>query len=156
MTRRQLEARIRQWQSRLGLAPWEIVVEHADEPTDAWATTKSSPQYRRSTLTFDPALREAGAPKADLIIVHELLHVLMRDVDESFEAVAGQLHPQAVDLAAKRYYHAVEGFVDALAGAIIALPAPPPSAQAGTPAAGSPRAPRRSAPACGPVSRRRA
>lgn len=144
MTAKQLTALARKWQARLVLDAWRITYEHADEPGDCWAMTSPSRQYRAAKITFDPGLKVASTRLVEQTIVHELIHVLMRDADRAFADAADQLHPQAGEQATKRYEHAVEGFVDSLAEALIALPAKPSPARAGKRAASSRRAPRRS------------
>lgn len=121
MTPKQLEALVSEWQARMGLDHWRISVEVSSEREDYFAATAPSEQYRTASIKFDPDFAAKRPEEAVQTIVHELLHIAMRDVDSAVEAATAELHPAAAGQASKRYTHAVEGFVDALAVAITNL-----------------------------------
>lgn len=106
------------WQQRLGLERWKIDVKIAEEPMEAFAECNPSSQYEFATITFSPSL---DPTQIDATVVHELLHILTKDIDQLVEDARAQLHPQASFQVEKRYDHALESFVDRLAQRIVEI-----------------------------------
>ena len=121
MTRKQIEATVRVWQTRLGLDGWKITVDYAETPDDSYAEIKPDVAYDSATLILSPGYVGWTPAVANVTIVHELLHLLVRDIDATVEDARSQLHPQASAQVEKRYEHEVEGFVDRLAARIVEL-----------------------------------
>jgi ribosomal protein S9 len=130
VTRRQFEKRVRWWTRQLrelGLEHWDLHFEYpqADEDVqstsgrDAQATCSVSMHYDTAYIEVAPST--LGLPQHDIdkIIVHELLHVLMRDLtkvhNEMRYLIGGQVG-QALDTSLE---HEVEGVVERLARAIV-------------------------------------
>ena len=121
MTRKQIEATVSEWQTRLGLDGWKIAVQYADMPGEEWAKIEPFSAYDHATLTVSVGYMNWTPAVANVTIVHELLHLLVRDIDAVVEDARSQLHPQASVQVEKRYEHEVEGFVDRLAARIVEL-----------------------------------
>lgn len=115
MTQKQVHKLVRDWQRRLGLERWRITLEFSDEPEDFHAQVTPSAQYESAAVIFAPGYGARSDEAVAHTVVHELLHVLLRDVDAVVSAATDQLHPQAAGQIDKRYAHEIEGFVDALA-----------------------------------------
>lgn len=116
MTHKQLERIVRDWQQRLGLERWEITIEW-DKPTDDNVMAEIAPYqtYDTATLKFSADHVKWSAAIGEQTVVHELLHVCLRDVSTSWRAASDELHPAAKQHADGRYTDATEGFVDRLA-----------------------------------------
>lgn len=136
MTLKQLVQRIDYWQhhpslSHLGLAHWRFTVKWHDEceikgklVKEAVASADPSLFYSDAVLTFseDAVNNPDYEGDEDRYIVHELLHVAGRDLDEAIEAdLQDFLPPPLLDAHEARVRHAKEGFIDALARAIVSL-----------------------------------
>lgn len=106
------------WQTRLGLERWKIDVKIAEEPMEAYAECSPSAQYEFATITFSPNIESSVV---EATVVHELLHILTKDIDSVIEDARAQLHPQASFQVEKRYDHALESFVDRLAQRIVEI-----------------------------------
>lgn len=107
---------VRVWQDRLGLERWKIDVKVSAEPLGGFADVQASSQYDFATVTFAAGIADEVAEQT---VVHELLHLLLRDLDAAMEDARSQLHPQASLQVEKRYEFAQEGFVDRLAARIV-------------------------------------
>lgn len=121
MTKPKVEQAVRTWQTRLGLDGWTIRVEFAEAPDSAYAEVKPEAAYDNAVLTISPAHVNWTPELANQTIVHELLHLLTRDLDAVVEDARAQLHPQASAQVEKRYEHEIEGFVDRLALRIVEI-----------------------------------
>lgn len=127
MSKRELERIVRLWQTRLGLDAWDIRVDW-DKPAREGcdATTWRSTDYDRAILYFDTPTWPTWAEKRGLdfvhrIVVHELLHLLVRDLDELVDSLNGQLHRDVFAVTENRYDHEIEGLVDRLSYRLVAL-----------------------------------
>jgi hypothetical protein len=121
MTKQKIEATVREWQTRLGLDGWKIAVQYADMPGEEWAKIEPFSSYDHASLTVSVGYPNWTPAVANVTIVHELLHLLVRDIDAVVEDARSQLHPQASAQVEKRYEHEVEGFVDRLAARIVEI-----------------------------------
>lgn len=137
MTLTQIVKRIDYWQhhpslAHLGLAHWRFTVKWYDAShegdnkmmSDAVATVNPSTFYTDATITLSEADIASPAYEGDedRYIVHELLHVAMRDLDEAMEADIEEFFPPPlVDTHEHRVRHAKEGLIDALARVIVSL-----------------------------------
>lgn len=102
MTAKQLESLVRLWQERLGLGGWRLVVE-VETPDGGNAATASPTRYSdEARLRFAPwLLGKAERPaevlpahddEVEVVVVHELLHLALRDLDRGHEIIEGHLH----------------------------------------------------------------
>jgi hypothetical protein len=65
-----------------------------------------------------------GLPFVHRIVVHELLHLLVRDLDEVIDSLDGQLHRDAFTVTENRYCHEIEGLIDRLSYRLVELADP--------------------------------
>lgn len=138
MTEQQVRDTIALWQQRLGLNHWAIVVKIDTPQLDGktcLATVERSTFYDNATITVHPAvIGESTLPTGvdtDAIngdaehyyegaLVHELLHVLLRDVLEAGDLIRDQLSRPAIDVWDGAWRRAEEATVDRLAAALVA------------------------------------
>lgn len=110
MTRKQLERIVRTWQKRLGLETWDLYID-LDEPCPdhADATMTRSNQYERATLRFDKEWSGWSRAFGNIVVAHELIHLLLRDVEEIWKEAETQ------DVLDRVFDREVEKLVDKLA-----------------------------------------
>lgn len=77
--------------------------------------------YEIARLYFSAEWSSWPVAKFEQIVVHELLHLCHRDIDEAWADLDGQLHRDAWTLADKRYKQENEGFVDRLAFRLVEI-----------------------------------
>lgn len=132
MTRKQLEQIVAEWIPRLGLAHWDIVVVwpeagDADDPFQAedhsaHASTWRARDYDSAKIFFNDRERESwSVAEAHRHAVHELLHLVTREVEFVLDLLDGHLHRDVDDLVARSHRHAVEGAIDRLAYRFVEL-----------------------------------
>lgn len=122
MTKGQLERIVRTWQGRLGLERWDLEVDFK-EPSkeDSDASTWRSNDYDRATLRFADGWPKWSVQFANRIAVHELLHLVTRELDRVVEDVTDQMHREAATQIDRRYLHEIEGLVDRLAYRLVEM-----------------------------------
>lgn len=125
----QLAKRVEQWQKRLPLLGVGHVtikcVTLCDETPggpQAKATVQSSTHYDEAHFwfTFD-FIAECDEAELDQTIIHEWVHVAMRDLDSAIESVDEQLSPAVNEVWTDRLEHEREGLVDKIARQIYHL-----------------------------------
>lgn len=110
------------WQRRLGLQTWDLVVNLGDPCSqDADASTWRSNTYERAEMKFDPGWRSWSAVFLNRIVVHELMHLVTRDIDELVKDAEDQMHRDAGSMLRRRYDHEIEGLVDRLAFRLVEI-----------------------------------
>jgi hypothetical protein len=116
MNRSDIEGYLAEWQTRLGLDHWKIEVKW-DKPAseDQDARVEMEDWYDTCTMHLASEWREWNVQKAQAIVVHELLHLVFRDLGGAVEAVHALLGSEAKVLADARFQHEVEGVVERLA-----------------------------------------
>lgn len=116
MTKAGIERLVREWTSRLGLERWKIDVKWDDPCGDDFtAVIDKSSYYDTATIRLEADWQKWKPDFAEQTMVHELLHLLHRDVDEAFRDLEGQLQRDAWVLSERRYKQAMEGFIDRMA-----------------------------------------
>lgn len=124
-----LAKRVERWQKRLvelGLAHWRItrvtITDRMPNGDHADASVQVSNDYDSYHIWFrDDFIVETDAKRLDETIVHELLHVSMRDLDESLENVEEWMPPAGYNDWSRVVNHAREGHVERLARLIVRL-----------------------------------
>lgn len=121
----QLAKRIEKWQQRLqslGVGHTRIecvsLVDQTPGGSDAKATVQPSREYDSAHFWFThDFIKECTESELDETIVHEWVHVAMRDLDVAIEAdvVEDFLPKFAHEVWADRVDHEREGFVDKIA-----------------------------------------
>jgi hypothetical protein len=93
MTVHQLAKRIRFWQNKLeylGIRHWDITVRIVDRPNESDscdACIHTSHQYDSATADFKESFLENNeVEQIDQVIIHELLHLVLRDFDNAIDA----------------------------------------------------------------------
>ena len=122
MTKRQVEALVRDWKKRLKLDHWDIKVDWSRSPReDCYATTTRRTQYDIAELLFDSEYATWTEDFTAKLVVHELLHIVTRDLDRVIADVEEVMHLETFRLLDKRYEHEIEGVVDRLATILVDL-----------------------------------
>lgn len=116
MTEKQRNSLIVQWKKRLGLDHWLIEIsEETPENPDALASVSPAESYDRATIRFAPEWPEWPQQFAERVIVHELLHIVFRDLVEAEQSIYDALSHDARVLYSRRLEHELEGVIDRLA-----------------------------------------
>lgn len=122
MTAERINAMVASWADRLGLSHWQIQVDWSGlTPNGEQALVHPADSYDTATLQFHAEFTAWTPAWAEWVVVHELLHLVMRDQDSTVEAVIDLLPAKARALAENRYEHEAEGVVDRLAAVLVAL-----------------------------------
>jgi hypothetical protein len=119
----QLAKRVEKWQYalvELGVAHWRIIaVTLTDEmpnEDDADASVRVSSNYDSYHIFFrNEFIETTDEDRLDETIIHELLHVSMRDLDEALETAEAWMTPAGYNDWAHTVNHAREGHVERLA-----------------------------------------
>lgn len=122
LTKGQIERLVRVWVPRLGLERWKIEVDWSKPCADEnVAEIEKSSFYDTGTIRVEPGWVKWTAEYAEQTLVHELLHLCHRDVDQAFADLEGQLQRDAWVLSERRYRQAMEGFVDRTASRLVEI-----------------------------------
>ncbi len=112
------------WTGVLNLDHWRIDVEVVDEldNPDALASCAPDDSYDSAKIRVRADLDDhrGDDQTLDYIIVHELLHVYLRNLDETFQAAVGSLGMMG-DGHRSRWRHEEENMIDRLAHCIVNL-----------------------------------
>jgi hypothetical protein len=122
VTREQIEKLVADWIPRLGLEHWQVEIDWDKEPEveSSQAEVSWSASYDRAELHFRSNYGEWDLRRAEQIVVHELLHVALRDLNMAGISVIGALEGPAAQIFSDWFDHELEGFVDRLAKALVA------------------------------------
>jgi hypothetical protein len=127
MTEQDLRELVARWVARLGLERWRVdLVFDPERPAEVGCDANAwrSDHYERAEIFLHPAWRQWEPDFAEATIVHELLHLHLRDVEEAMlPAVAELAHPHAVKVLRDRIEHELEQAIDVLAHRLVALAA---------------------------------
>lgn len=102
MTARELERILRRWQRRLGLERWELDVHTTADQWDegeggsADAHVAHSPDYLSADVWFNPGTFPSWDDRRAVgVVVHELLHLKLRDLEHAADGLKPQVHRDA-------------------------------------------------------------
>ncbi len=124
MTRGQIEKLLRRWQIKLGLSGWNIKIDFnkpasGDDDITVWRSTS----YDEADICLEPGWdkweKDQGIGFTELNIVHELVHIVLRDLEIAHMDLIDELSSQAQHLANDRFKHELEGVVDRIARILI-------------------------------------
>lgn len=107
------------------LAPeWTITVHEGHNPTsasdDVLASIRPSDDYLRATLfTGDTVGDKMGREEAEQVLLHELLHLTVHDLEQAARRPFSALGLEASTIVRKALDHQAERLVDRLAEAFI-------------------------------------
>ena len=116
MTEKQRNDTITKWKKNLRLDHWliEVVDEEPDNP-DALASVMPAESYDRATLRFASSWPDWPPSFAERVVVHDLLHIVFRDLVEAEQTIYDALSHDARVLYSRRLDHELEGVIDRLA-----------------------------------------
>lgn len=142
VTHQQIIEMLAVWQKRLGLSEWTIAVTWSDDNPEVdghachMKVTRSQ-FYKRATLDIGPtAISFTNLPDCiekdviangiythleyvEISIVHELLHLSLRDLMRATELAEQELHPSVRSIVGEAQQQAEEGIVEQLAQALV-------------------------------------
>jgi transcriptional regulator of heat shock response len=117
VTRKQLAARVELWRRRL-TPEWRIAVS-TDEPDDGTAAQiQASGDYHFAQIQVARKVLADHLAEVDVTIVHELLHLTLREMRRVVDLVDGQVHPDVHEVLAAAHGSAEEAVVERLARVI--------------------------------------
>lgn len=120
ITNAQLTARIEYWKRKLpelGISHWRVeevaIVDETPGGPDADATVGASSYYDSARFYFTRGfLNGATKEQLDATIIHEWMHVVMRDHDDVLESVQTWMPQQTYNDFAERVDHTREGIIE--------------------------------------------
>lgn len=124
MTPQALRRRVDYWAAQLGLSHWRFTVTvGVSEPSNpgALASADASEFYDDCELFFTEQALQGSLEEVDVVVCHELLHVLLRNLQAAHIATAGLLGGEAEKLATVRFEHAQEGAIDRIAHTLASI-----------------------------------
>lgn len=129
MRRAQVEQIVHWWIPRLGLDHWriDVVWDHSRDEAPSFdsfehAFTWRARDYDEARMYFNPnEMEHWDRRQANEIVVHELLHLVTRDIEFVLDQIEDQLHRDVETLVTVSHRHAVEGAVDRLSKRIVEL-----------------------------------
>lgn len=128
MTKRELVRRVDHW--RLLLAPeWRITIDASlDAPADAApgarAVIQADDDYHHARLWLAPETRAGGRGELDVTLVHELLHLELRELRRTIDLIDGHVHRELATMLDERWTSLEEQTVDRLSRIIARLEHP--------------------------------
>lgn len=125
-TREIIQEMVADWVPRLGLSHWLIgfawdqeVGKPDDDRKEAVCTIADD--YDQCTIQISKGFERWPLDWAEWVVVHELVHIAMRDVSDSVGRATEYLSEQAKALADACFVHAEEGFVDRISYSLVTL-----------------------------------
>lgn len=110
---------LRVWQKRLNLEHWDIVLDWSAH-SEGLAAIWRADDYDNATVRMGEDWEKRPRREINISIVHELLHVHMRDLDLIVtDKLDGFLHRDVESVLVDQFKHHREGTVDRLAKAIV-------------------------------------
>lgn len=129
MTREEAERILEAWRVRL-VPEWTVAIDWATPTGDRQRAEVDHSRHHLSasvrlasnwTEHLDIRPGEDVDEEREVDLVHELVHLLHRDVDEAARAAGERLGGEAGAVAREAYGHAVEGLVERTARALVTL-----------------------------------
>jgi len=111
-----MNVHIEEWAIYLGLAGWEIrfsTLPPSDD--DDRGSTDIDCVHRRAVIRLDSNI---PASQVDRVLVHELIHVLLADVTDTFNRTAAELAPETAKFLRGDLHRAEEWAIERLADII--------------------------------------
>jgi hypothetical protein len=128
LTRENLEAVVREWQRRLNIPHWRVVInweKHLD-PAETFAEIRrdGEAQYEGAELLVASNWATWKLVDANEIIVHELMHMLASDLDVAVASAADVMTGPAYKVFSARTLHESEGLIDKVALLLVKFAGP--------------------------------
>jgi hypothetical protein len=108
------------WQGRLNLTHWVVKVDW-DEPLEDVEANIMWGSYDQATVRFNTAHDKWSRRYTNETVVHELLHLVLRDLQNGVESAEAALSASAYRLFENRFQHELEGVVERLALLLVGL-----------------------------------
>jgi hypothetical protein len=123
MSRDEILGIVEHWQHRLDLGHWRITVDPSETIDDAEANAEIRIEEDTdfASIVLSGGFATWSRDWANKVVVHELLHVAFRDLEEHVKAVKTFAPGPAFDLFIDRYNHECEGVVDRLACRLVGI-----------------------------------
>lgn len=124
MTPQALRRRVDYWARQLGLSHWRFTIqsgEHEPSNPGALASADASEFYDDCVLFFTDQALQGSPEEVDVVVCHEILHVVMRNLQAAHFATAALLNGEAEKLAIGRFDHALEGAIDRIAHTLASM-----------------------------------
>lgn len=125
MTIAQLKRRVAYWQRGLpflGIAHWTIdidVVESPDGNDGSAACVHTMEDYDHASMEFKREWLTSNTPKdIDCVIIHELLHIVFRDYDNTIASIHSHLNTPVRAVWSVQIEHELEGVIQRIANTI--------------------------------------
>lgn len=113
MNRATIQRLLREWQKRLWLEHWDVVVLWDETVPSSNAEISPNPYRQNANLQLNPAWKTWTIERANYLIVHELLHCSDRGIDNVLEVqLEGQLHRDLQTVIEEAYTLEMERFID--------------------------------------------
>lgn len=118
-----LERVLATWVGRLRLSHWDIKIDWTKTAgDDNHAEVDTEEDYDLAVIRVHlEGFREWSQRFANETIVHELVHVMQRDLNLAARAIEKRVHPAVFEMHADRWLHEWEGAVDRTATVLVEL-----------------------------------
>ena len=129
MTRQQAERTLELWRRRL-IPEWSVHIDWDKPPEDdeAYADIWRPDSYHRAHVRIGkPFLDELDDETQVQTLLHELLHLLLRDLARIPDSLIGIVSRDVYTIVQSQWDHHEESVVDRLAWSLVGLGPPPPS-----------------------------
>jgi hypothetical protein len=123
LTRGEIERIVAVWQDRMRLGHWQVDVDWSKPPEieDTLANCSAHGPYDFAKIRFSPEYPTWERRFANLVVVHELMHLVTRDLEYAAEAGEQAMPTAARPLFKSRIEHEVEAVVDKAATVLVDL-----------------------------------
>ena len=128
----EMKQRVEEWMAYmpfLGLAHWQITVEINDAPdgnfgSNACVTPHADYEYAHLQFRREFLEEHEEWDEIDMVIIHELLHMVLRNFDGLHDNIGTQLNPPVRHLFMSQINHELENVIERIAQAMWALYSP--------------------------------
>lgn len=111
------QERLAEWQRRMGLGAWTIRPSYKPKLRGAEGLAKVNTGFLEAELTFR---QDVLVERGDVVIVHELTHILTDDWAEAMESVIKDMVPKRIQREARDFLRPhEESVVEAIAHALV-------------------------------------
>jgi hypothetical protein len=111
------EERLKAWVQRMGLGAWTIRTSYKPKLRGAEGYAKVTPSFLEAELEFR---QDVLVERGDVVIVHELTHILTDDWAEAMQQVISDMVPKKLQREARNFLRPhEESVVEAIAHALV-------------------------------------
>lgn len=123
MTEEQMVGHVKDWKKRLSLEHWDLSLEFKDlhEELDRDADITFADDHDNADMRIHTGFNKWDEDYAQWVVVHELMHLVMRDLHQSTGLIMTQLPKTARKIANALFLHELEGVVDRTSMALVSL-----------------------------------